>query len=164
MVKRCPAKVGSMNIPYVSLYDHVGTGVIIEHPTGVAYSNQAGGTACLHPSIEGAFVPFRNYVQFDDLRFWSPDNDLREYFEGPKHRGTGATSGLDEDDADFIDNVLTQAHVDHWLQVDRGRLKESCEAWVFVTVSRDYGDADTGISSGFGPYPKLGVLTWGNSD
>lgn len=115
-----------MKSPCVSLYESVGTGVIIEHPTGVTYSNQAGGTSCLHPSIEGAFVPFGNDVREEDSGFLSPENDLSDYFEGPKYEGTGANSGLDEDDADFIDGILENALVSQWIRVDRSRLKESC--------------------------------------
>ncbi len=151
-----------MSKPYVSLIGHAGTGVIIEHPTGVIYSNQAGGTACLHPEIEGAFVPFGNEV-FAGHRFVSPENQLLAYFEGPKHGGTGATNGLDEADADFIDGVLKKVGVRQWIEVDRNRLKESCEAWVFVIVLDDEAPS-VSICSGFGPYRKKGVLTWSNSD
>ncbi len=153
-----------MSKPHISLIGHAGTGVIIEHPTGVIYSNQAGGTACLHPEIEGTFVPFGNDVLIEQgRRLLSPQDDLESYFEGPKHRGTGATNGLDAEDADFIDGVLQRAHVRQWIEVDRDRLKESCEAWVFVTVLGDESSPFP-ICSGFGPYPKRGVLTWVNSD
>ena len=144
-----------MRKPYVSLIGHAGTGVI--------YSNQAGGIVCLHPEIEGAFVPFGNDVVYEGRRFLSPENDLESYFAGPKHCGAGATNGLDEADADFIDGVLQKAQVSHWIAVDRNRLEESCEAWVCVTVLEDEASPFS-ICSGFGPYPKKGVLTWVNSD
>jgi len=150
--------------PYISLFGHTGTGVIIEHPTGVFYSNQSGGTGCLHPKIEGIFVPFGNDVLLDGHRFISPENDLGSYFEGAKYGGTGATLGIDYEDADVIDAILAKARVDQWIEVDRSRLKESCEAWVFVMILQDEKDDGLSICSGFGPYPKRGVLIWGNSD
>ena len=76
------AREEAMPSPFVHLYEHVGTGVIIEHPTGVTYSNQAGGTSCLQPSLEGAFVPIRNDVLLKDSRFVSPETDLLKYFAG----------------------------------------------------------------------------------
>ena len=156
-----------MKKPVIRLYGHAGTGVIIEHPTGVIYSNQSGGTACLQPEIEGAFVPFGNDVLLDGHRFISPEDDLDVHFVGPKHEGTGATLVMDEEDADVIDSILAKARVDQWIKVDRSRLQDSCEAWVFVTVMQDEQDKESVVSSicsGFGPYPKCGVLTWTNSD
>ncbi len=152
-----------MTLPRVRLYDLAGTGVIIEHPTGIIYSNQAGGYSCLQPFLEGAFVPIRNDVSLEG-EFISPERDLREYFIGPKHGGCGAPHGLDLEDADFIDRALTKARLDSWLKVDRQRLKESCEAWVFLTVLGDEDLGGSSICKGFGPYPKRGVLTWTNSD
>ena len=38
--------------------------VILEEPTGVLYTNQVGGTACLNPEVEGFLVP---------LTGWEPD-------------------------------------------------------------------------------------------
>lgn len=153
-----------MDKPYVTLFDNVGTGVIIEYPTGVLYSNQVGGTANLHPTFEGAFVPFGNDVLIPSREFISLESHLVGYFEGPRYRGTGATDGLDAEDADFIDSILKEAGVDRWIGVDRNRLRESCEAWVFVNVLADEGRPDVSICSGFEPYPRRGVLTWCNSD
>jgi hypothetical protein len=156
--------VDNMGKPCIRLYEHTGIGVIIENTTGTVYSNQAGGTACLQPVLEGAFVPFKNDVLIPSREFISPEWRLADYFEGPKYGGTGATSGLDDEDADFINSVLKEAGVDSWIVVDRKRLSESCEAWVFVNVLADEGRPDVSICSGFGPYPRGGVLTWSNSD
>ncbi len=148
-----------MNKPCITLLESAGTGVIIEYPTGVVYANQVGGTLCRLPTLEGAFAPFRNYVLTPSQEFASPENHLLDYFKGPKYRGTGAIGGIDDEDGDYIDDVLAKAGVDGWIRVDRKRLNESCEAWVFVQVL-----ADINVCSGFGPYPRRGVLTWCNSD
>ena len=85
-----------MNLkPTIRLYDAVGTGLIIPCPSGVMVSNQTGGTACLQPEIEGVYIPLRNDYGLKDFRFSSPELELTTHFVGPKHRGAGATSGLD---------------------------------------------------------------------
>jgi len=86
----------------IELWESVGLGLIIEYSSGIIYSNQTGGTSTLHPELEGVYVPLRNDVEVKDPKLVSPQNALLKYFEEPKHRGTGATSGLDLVDADFI--------------------------------------------------------------
>ncbi|MDI1444498.1 DUF6210 family protein [Polyangium sp. 6x1] len=49
-----------------------------------------------------------------------------------------------------------------FITVDRARLADSHEAWVWALVTSD-GDDLAGFS-GFGPYPRPAVLTWSNSD
>src|SRR5262249_23681700 len=71
--------------PLVRLYD-AGIGIILEHPSGVIYSNQTMGNACNQPEVEGVFVPF------DAEDAWQR---LAAHFEGPKYRGSGAMLGLD---------------------------------------------------------------------
>ncbi len=151
--------------PVVQLWESVGLGVIIDYPSGLVYSNQTGGTSCLHPEAEGVFVPLRNDTGYRDPKLISPENDLFDYFEGPKHRGTGATSGLDSADADFIDSVLANCSLAGVLSVDRERLGESHEAWVHVVVHREEQNEDElKIFRGLGPYPRCGLLTWSNTD
>ncbi|WP_438018262.1 DUF6210 family protein [Sorangium sp. So ce315] len=136
----------------VKLYD-AGLGIIIQHPSGVLYTNQTCGHCCLHPEVEGVFVPF------DAEESWLR---LNAYFEGPRYGGTGAMHGLDDEDAAFIESVLRDGRVGVPLVVDRSRLKESHEAWVHVLIE---GEVDPfPLVSGFGPYPRRGVLTWPNSD
>ena len=128
-------------------------------------SNQTGGTSCLQPEVEGVYIPLRNDYALKDLRFSSPELELSAYFEGPKHRGAGATSGLDSADADFIDNVLSNSGLDGAISVDRKQLVCSHEAWVHVVLKTDESaDEDLAMFAGFGPYPRHGILTWANSD
>ncbi|KYG09597.1 hypothetical protein BE21_16980 [Sorangium cellulosum] len=136
----------------IRLYD-AGLGVILQHPSGVLYTNQTRGVCCAQPEMEGVFVPF------DAEESWLR---LNAYFVGPKYEGTGAMQGLDDEDATFIESVVRDARTGVPLIVDRSRLKESHEAWVHVLIE---GEAEKiGVVSGFGPYPRRGVLTWPNSD
>jgi hypothetical protein len=149
--------------PVVRLWEGVGLGVIIEYPSGVLYSNQTGGTACRQPSVEGVFVPLRNDIT--DGVLLSPERELRHYFADGKYggdgkyAGTGAVGGIDTDDVQFINTVLTKCALSEALSVDVSRLSESEEAWIPVVIAKDEG-----VFSGFGPYPKRGILTWPNSD
>ena len=149
--------------PSIHLYDTVGLGLIIEDPQGAPYSNRTGGTSCLHPVAVGYYVPMRNDYTVPDHVFMSPEIELGAYFEGPRHRGTGATSGLDDGDADFIDQVLVRCGLFPAVSVDRQRLGESDEAWVRAVIASDEADPSP-VFSGFAPYPRAGVLTWSNSD
>lgn len=138
--------------PLIRLFE-AGLGIIIQHPSGVLYTNQTCGTCCDHPEVEGVFVPF------DAEESWQR---LSAHFEGPKYRGSGAMRGIDEDDAAFIESVMREGRIDVHLIVDRSRLEESHEAWVHVLIE---GETEPfPLASGFGPYPRRGVLTWPNSD
>ena len=136
----------------------VGTSLILNHPTGIGYSNQAGGTSCLQPITEGVLVPFDNDYD-SDHRFLSLELALDAHFQSA-WGGTGATSGLKESDADAIDDLLRTRTLINWIMVDRERLNDSFEAWVHVVVLADHAF----YCHGFGPYPKHGILTWANSD
>ncbi len=149
-------------MPVVTLYGAVGTGVIISCDSGISYCNQVGGYLCRQLEFDGVYLPLANDVALKNKELMSPENELRAYFEGPKHNGWGANDGLDDEDADFIDSALQKYHQDKWIKVDRSRLKESCEAWVFVQVYAE--DDPVPLQSGFEEYPRLGVLTWSNSD
>lgn len=147
----------------VELWEQVGLGLILSCSSEIIFSNQTGGTSCLHPELEGVFIPLRNDCTEEKCTLVSPENDLWDYFIGPKWEGTGATAGIDREDADFIESVLKKAGLFPNIQIDRNRLTESHEAWIFVIV---YGNDSTypPIFKGFEPYPKEGVLTWQNSD
>ena len=117
----------------------------------------------LHPKIEGIFVPLRNdYVQ-ETKEFMSPELELTRYFEGSKHEGAGATSGIDEEDAQFIESILKRAQLLPPISVDRRKLKASHEAWIHVLISGDESD-NFATFAHFDPYPRSGIFTWANSD
>jgi len=148
--------------PKIDFYDSVGLGVIICFDSGVIYSNQAGCTACLHPEIEGVYVPLRNDYTVPENIFMSPELELAEYFEGPKNRGSGASRGLDTEDLEFIQYILAKTNLDV-IEVDRSKLDQSHEAWVHVTIKGNESK-EFPIFRGFNPYPRQAILTWRNSD
>lgn len=51
---------GKKVISLISGVFETGAGVILAAPSGVCYSNQVGGMACLHPVYEGVFIPMLN--------------------------------------------------------------------------------------------------------
>ena len=112
-----------MPLQRIELWEHVGLGLILEWPSGVTITNQTGGTSCLAPEIEGVFIPLRNDVTVKERVLISPENELFDYFCGPKWRGIGATSGIDSDDADFIDLMLEKVKLSPTIRVDRARLE-----------------------------------------
>ncbi|EMN00850.1 hypothetical protein LEP1GSC021_4612 [Leptospira noguchii str. 1993005606] len=49
-----------MNRPIIRLWGMENIGLIIEYQTGIIYSNQTGGYACLQPEVEGFLVPLED--------------------------------------------------------------------------------------------------------
>lgn len=127
--------------------------LVVEHPSGVLYGNQAGGVVCMQPEIEGVLAP---------VEVW-PEN-----VERIMNLDYGAGRGLEPELADAIDAVLAVEPSSRYLRVDRARLKQSMEAWVFVLIDSPADTTDQiagphfGALLGFGA--TKGVLTWPNSD
>ncbi|WLQ16555.1 DUF6210 family protein [Hahella aquimaris] len=145
----------------ITLYDSVGTAIIIGCKSGVIYSNQTGGTACLQSEYEGVLIPIANTIGIPDLNLVSPENELENYFTGHPWFGVGATLGLSEEDARAIDAILKEYALDDQISVDRSMLRQSHEAWIHINIVEVEGRS---LFNGFGPYPRKGVLTWQNSD
>ena len=125
----------------------------------VKVSNQTGGTACLHPEVEGIFLPLNNDYE-SNLTFISPEIELSKYFEGSKYRGTGATSGIDIEDANFINTLLESMKLKESFEVNTQKLKDSHEAWIWLTLKKD----QTELFEGFEAITEEAILTWANSD
>jgi hypothetical protein len=169
--------------PLVVLYNSVGVGLILNYPSGIFFTNQAGGYACMQPSEEGIYIPLHDEVQ-------DQEKALYEYFTGPKWNGWCA-DGIDEETAEFIDQILQASMCTKMLTVNRQRLNDSFEAWIYVTVGDqpserpssscgDEGWTDDGrtldanaykhlpIHAFFYPFygfgTRTGVITWRNSD
>ena len=66
--------------------------------------------------------------------------------------------GIDENRASEIDALLHRYGFGKGITVDRSRLQESEEAWVYVNVE----PLEYGLYEGFGSCK--GVLVWSNSD
>ncbi len=134
--------------PVILLYELFGVGLIIPWPSGVIYQGQVGGHYCLPFQEEGVFVPLETHT-------FKESKELQDYFTGPKWGGW-CGEGIDDETADFIDRTLAPLRVDEFIKVDRSRLRESVEAWVYVDVPTE-------------PYlsgltPCKAILTWNNSD
>lgn len=141
----------------VSLYDHVGTGLIIKAKTGIVWTTQAGGVNCLQPECEGLFVPFGNDLDLDH-KLISLDRTLFELFL-VGYRGTTW--------AEPFERALAEYAATHWrpfagIELDRSRLADSVEAWVHV-IYRPAAE-DFRLFEGLGEPPFEAVLTWTNGD
>ena len=127
--------------------------LIIEHSSGVFYETQVGGTTCAQVEIEGVLAPVELEPQ-----------DVERVMNLPYQAGRGITPEI----AQAIDGVLASAPGARYLKVDRARLDDSWEAWIFVIVDSpegvepQYMDPYFGAPVGFGT--RKGVLTWPNSD
>lgn len=137
-----------MNL-FVRLFDLRGVALIVERASGVVYSNQAGGTGCLQPEMEGSLVPVSGQHQEDDPD--AMEARLAAVFDNGGH--------FDERMADQVDSVLASAGHTTGVTVDRTRLSDSMEAWIHVRLASKVGDGTIeGLAS------TTGVLTWPNSD
>src|ERR1700743_2131189 len=109
--------------PVIDLSWFDGLGLIIQHPSGVFYTNQVGGHGCFHPEVEGVFFPLQTDVNRYEL------NTLQQHFKG-------GWEALNEFEANLVDTVLRRSSRNlNWISVDRSRLKDSFEAWVYVLLN-----------------------------
>ncbi len=148
------------NMPIIKLYGASGLGLIVLYPSGVLYTNQTGGYACLHPVTEGVYAPL------SDARH-EQQQKLYDYFTGSKYQGW-CTEGIDEDDALVIDAILATACDSACLRVNREKFTASHEAWVYVTIHRPIDapnrwETQPGYTV-YGFCGKEGIVTWENSD
>lgn len=120
-------------------------GIIMEHEGGCVYGVQCEGVGCDYRRLEGYFVPL-----VDDTGY------LSEIAHGA---GTGmcCASRIVEAAAVAIDGWLRE----YGFEVDRERLGQSTEAWVWVKVKPDAEEwmIAHGLPAGAG-----GVLVWWNCD
>lgn len=128
--------------------------LIVECPSGVRYENQVGGVVCWRGEEEGVLAP----VDLSSSTIEAIQNC--SYPQGK--------AGISPEIADTIDGLLATESGARMLKVDRERLDESWEAWIYVqidapaTTARDFNDNYYGSVYGFGT--ARGVLTWPNSD
>jgi hypothetical protein len=120
--------------------------LIVQHPEGVRYQNQVGGNACWQAELEGVLCPL------------GMDVDNEERVAALPYRA--GNMGITTEIADTIDAILAAKRSTAFLKVDRTRLDEVWEAWVYVVI--DDSDDDAVPLRGFGA--TKGVLTWRNSD
>lgn len=133
--------------------DETGMGLIILRQTGIFYTHQTGGYTCYPSEEEGVYVPLQR-------EFTEQEKLLSDFFMGPKWKGW-CGDGIDEATAKFVDKILSKSYQTKYLRVDRTRLQDSKEAWVYVDVSEP-DEPDLSPISGFGHCK--GVFIWTNSD
>ncbi len=136
----------------IELFETEEIGIIISFASGVFYSNQVGGYSNLHFSYQGIYASLHNFA-------FTIEKQFNTYFTGKKWKGH-CSDGIDEEDADFIDNLLQDSYTTKFLKVDQNKLKDSCEAWIYVKGVRPKEEIP--IIKGFEDFEA--VLTWQNSD
>ncbi|KNY27594.1 DUF6210 family protein [Pseudobacteroides cellulosolvens] len=107
-----------MNKKNVCLWGLEQLALIVLCKSGVEYFNQVGGNSCIQKSVEGILT-----IIFDV-------NDIIKDIS----QNTLGLMYLSEDDADRIDQILSKYYTTCYLSVDRERLKESAEAWIYVNI------------------------------
>jgi hypothetical protein len=138
----------------VCLYDLDRLGLILLEPSGVFYYNQVCGHSCLQKFAEGVF----SYIRDDGNELHKIVSEYMLY-----------KSRLAPEDAGFLDSQFVQSADATYLRVDRNRLDDSMEAWVYVTIDQLFNGNVKGESTyyntAFKGFSCAGaVLTWDNSD
>ena len=133
----------------VILWNVEGVVLILLKQSGIIYTNQTGGHACCKAETEGVLVPFNNDYPHDQ-----PDLSIEQRLNRLLTNVECLTPQL----ADDIDDIFSSSPDTRYAKVDRTRLRDSMEAWVYVVVY----DAGDHLISGFGRCK--GIITWRNSD
>jgi hypothetical protein len=138
----------------IYLYDLDRLGLILLEPSGVFYYNQVCGYSCLQKFEEGIF----SYIRDDGQELYKAVSEYLLYKDS-----------LTLEDANFLDNQFIQSCDAKYLRVDRNRLGDSMEAWVYVTIDQSLNDnlkrESVYYNTAFKGFTCTGaVLTWDNSD
>jgi hypothetical protein len=138
----------------ICLYDLDRLGLILLEPSGVFCYNQVCGHSCLQKFEEGVF----SYVRDDGNELYKEVSEYLLYKDS-----------LTPEDADFLDSQFIQSYDTKYLRVDRNRLDDSMEAWVYVTVDQslinNLKNESVYYNTAFKGFTCTGaVLTWDNSD
>lgn len=144
--------------PMIQLEDE--SGLILLYGSGVSYTHQSGGYACRHPIAEGVFSPIPLGVDASLLAFVE---DISEVFTGEKWAGW-CCDQIDTETADQVDVLFEQVVGCRAMRVNRQRMQESYEAWVYLTIGQcQRTDCPCCTFSGF-PDEQEAILIWPNSD
>lgn len=140
----------------ISLFGLNQIALIILSQSGVVYDNQVGGNFCLQRSEEGFLA-----IIFDCTGMIL--KELAEY--------TVNKLKLNQQDADHINDILCKYSSTCMLTVDKSRLEDSSEAWIYVEIAnreeliKKLENSDVFPSYDFLGFSETkGVLTWNNSD
>jgi hypothetical protein len=143
----------------VNLFGYPYPLLIIPCQSGMFITTQAGGLHCKHPSIEGIIlpVPFAQYEPFNDQL--EKFKDAMELDANPGCGDIYTSSDVTIEEADRTDAVFEKHQVP--LKVNRDKLNESMEAWLYVHLQEGECDADDIIKDFVG---QEAILTWENCD
>lgn len=149
-----------MSFKRIVLHDLNDVALIVCIDSSVIYENQVGGSACFSAEVEGVLASL--YIPLEKSRLL-----VSLPFDGEPF-------GLSEKAADTIDKILSSEVATNFLRIDRTKILQSMEAWVFVRIESPVGDfvASESVNRAFGGPPTHlfgfgecgGVLTWPNSD
>lgn len=148
--KFCPIKM-NLSKRYVCMYQSEGVYAILLEASGVVYFNQTYGHICFQSQEEGILVPFNS-----DFPLEHPEQRLEQQFASlfEKHHR------FSEKLADKVDEILAFDCFTRCAKVDRRKLKQSHEAWIYVIINNE---APNSPLSQFSEQSEA-VLTWQNSD
>lgn len=136
----------------ICLWSFNGLGLIIKYPSGVIYTNQAGGYACLQPQEEGIL----SILETEEPQQKKTFHQLRKF--------TLNLVRLTEKEADWIDDLLKKDSFTSFLSVDQSMLHQSMEAWIYINIEEQPENFDVS-NIPFYEFEKIkGVITWYNSD
>jgi len=123
--------------------------LIVPYKTGIIYSNQAEGTGCAHPELEGYLVPIEyNYEHPNESLSYALSKIFPESNPGC----------IDLKEANQIQELLAASPFTSDIKIDWKKLNESFESWLHVVIN---GSLDDTININT---PVSAVLTWPNSD
>lgn len=129
-------------------------GLIILAKTGVIWSNQAGGTACMQPRVEGLYIPLDcNYLPEED-----PLLDIVENYDQKLIDNFLATSP----ELSVLFESVPSSAIESLIEIPVLRVME---AWIPVRVLPEPPDQeclDNKLLKDF--TGKIGILTYVNSD
>jgi Family of unknown function (DUF6210) len=144
-----------MSTKRVLLYDIETAYIVIECSSGVVYQNQVGGQICFQAELEGVLAPLNARPESANML------TERVFPQG--------LQGIDPNTADFLDELFRKDLGMAFLTVDRARLADSWEAWIYVRIghvpdSVNTTDQDRYSGALYGFSGSQGVITWPNSD
>jgi hypothetical protein len=152
MAEQAAKEADAAKKPEIDLRGITQAGLIVPYPTGIVYSNHAAGYWHRPGLLEGFYVPLVGRSDSDNL-----NKELEDYFRGPKWAGW--CEEIDIETADYLDAIFEKNEITKRLnlKVELEKMKESKEAWVWVSFS-SLNEYIANLKA------TSGVLTWENSD
>ncbi len=132
----------------ISLYSLEQAALILLDEGGAHYSNQVGGTMCIQAVTRGVLIPLSNSPPLNADEGAALDVKLATLCQGVT---------LGEEEADELDLLFEREVFDYTIVIDRAKLTESVESWVYVNIS-------TKCQTHYGFTNASAILTWPNSD